>query len=83
MVYRGHIRNGVAVLEAPATLPDGTLVRIEVVREGSTFWHNKTVEELAREQQVGPIRDANDLAGDWPQEDSIDEFIRFLREVRR
>jgi hypothetical protein len=30
MTYRGHIRNGVAVLDEPAHLPDGTAVRVEV-----------------------------------------------------
>jgi hypothetical protein len=31
MVYRGHIRNGVAVLEGDVRLPDGTLVEVAPV----------------------------------------------------
>ncbi len=31
MSFRGHVRNGVVVLEAPAALPDGTEVRVEPV----------------------------------------------------
>jgi hypothetical protein len=83
MTYRGHIRNGVAVLDSPVALPDGTPVRVEVDRADSEFWRAKSVDELARDQGVTPLRDANDLSGDWPDEDSIDEFLGFLREVRR
>ena len=83
MVYRGHIRNGVAVLNGALTLPDGTPVRIEVEREGSPFWGNRTLEQLAREQGVNPVANLNELTGEWPVEDSIDDFLGFLREVRR
>lgn len=41
MTYRGHIKNGQIVLEAPASLPEGSEVKVEVV-EGSdgqpTIW---------------------------------------------
>jgi hypothetical protein len=83
MTYRGYIKNGVAVLDEPAQLPDGTLVRVEVERINSEFWQNKSVEQLTYQQGVRPCTDPADLAGDWPQEDSIDEFLAFLREVRR
>ncbi len=29
MTYRGYVKNGVVILEAPAELPDGTQVRVE------------------------------------------------------
>lgn len=29
MTIRGHVQNGVVVLDPPAALPDGTLVRVE------------------------------------------------------
>jgi hypothetical protein len=83
MTYRGHIRNGVAVLDTPVVLPEGTPVRVEVEHADGDFWKNKTVEELAREQGVKPIQSLDDLAGAWPEEDSIEEFLSFLREVRR
>jgi hypothetical protein len=83
MTYRGHIRNGVAVLDTPTPLPDGTPVRVEVDRADSAFWQNKSVDELAREQQVKPIQSIEELRGDWPEEDSIDEFLAFIREARR
>ena len=82
MTYRGHIKNGVAVLDDPTTLPDGTPVRVEVEPLNSDFWKGKTVEELAREQGVGPCTDPGDLAGDWPEEDSIDDFLAFIKRSR-
>ena len=82
MTYHGRIKNGVAVLDPPVTLPDGTRVRVEVEPAGSEFWNGKTVEELAREHGVQPINNLADLAIDWPQEESVDEFLALVREVR-
>ena len=83
MTYRGHIKNGVAVLETPDKLPDGTVVRIEVERADSEFWQDKDTLELAAEQGVPVLTCVRELAGDWPPEDSIDEFLSLIREVRR
>jgi hypothetical protein len=83
MTYRGHIKNGVAVLDTPVSLPDGTPVSVEVAPANADFWRGKSVEELAREQGVGPIKNLGELAIDWPQDDSVDEFLSLLREVRR
>jgi hypothetical protein len=82
MTYHGRIKNGVAVLDTPVTLPDGTRVRVEVEPASSEFWSGKTVEELAREQGVQPIDNLADLAIDWPAEESLDEFLALVREVR-
>jgi hypothetical protein len=82
MTYHGRIKNGVAVLDTPVTLPDGTRVRVEVETAGSKFWSGKTVEELAREQGIGPITNLAKLAIDWPKEDSVDELLSLVREVR-
>ena len=46
------------------------------------FWENLSADELARRQGVGPVEDVSKLAGDWPPEDSIDDFFVFVREVR-
>jgi hypothetical protein len=83
MTYRGRIKNGVAVLETPIMLPDGTRVRVEVEAADSEFWNDKSVEELAREQNAQPMTDPASLAIDWPQEDSVDELLALVREVRR
>jgi hypothetical protein len=83
MTYRGHIRNGVAIIDAAVTLPEGTPVRIEVEQSLSDFWDNKSAAELAREQGISPIRTAEDLAGEWPDDDSVDDFLSLVREARR
>ncbi len=83
MTFRGHIRNGVAVLDTPVALPDGTEVRVEVERVNSQFWQNASADELVRQQGIKPIQSIDELAGDWPEEDSIEEFLAFIREARR
>ncbi len=83
MTYRGRIKNGVAVLETPVVLPDGTRVRVEVEGADSEFWDDKSPEELAGEQGVQPNTDLAKLAIDWPQEDSVDDLMALVRQVRR
>lgn len=40
--------------------------------------------ELARQQGVKPIKSIKDLKGDfWPEDESADEFLEWLRSVRR
>ncbi len=74
---------GVAVLDDPVVLPDGTPVRVEVECIDADFWRGKTLEELAREQDVKPCTNPADLAIDWPEEDSVDEFLALIREIRK
>jgi hypothetical protein len=50
----------------------------------SDFWRSKSVEQLAREQGVQPVDNPDDLLGDfWPEDESIDDFLAWLQEVRR
>lgn len=83
MTYRGRIKNGVAVFDSPVSLPDDTRVRVEVESPDSEFWTGKTVDELANQQGLQSIEDLASLAIDWPKEESIDEFLALVREVRR
>jgi hypothetical protein len=46
------------------------------------FWENLSADELARRQGVGVVDDMSKLVGEWPPNDSIEEFFDFLREVR-
>jgi hypothetical protein len=46
------------------------------------MWENKSAEQLLREQQVKPISKISDLAGDWPTDDSLDEFLEGVRKGR-
>jgi hypothetical protein len=82
VTYRGHIKNGVAVLEGHTALPEGTAV---VIQPAGTFGFNDnlSIAQLIERQQVRPVSDASELAGDWPNEDSIDEFLAAVREDRR
>ena len=41
------------------------------------------IEALAKQQAVKPIRSADELAGDWPADDSIDDFLAFIAEARK
>jgi hypothetical protein len=46
----------------------------------------KTIEQLAEEQGVKPFdwKEAQaEAAGIWPEDESIDEFLAFLRESRK
>lgn len=52
-------------------------------RIDSAFWANVPLAELAKEQGIEPCVDPSELAGDWPPEESIDDFLSFVREVRR
>jgi hypothetical protein len=83
MTYRGHIKNGVAVLDTPIKLPDGTPVQVQVEPLAAEFWQSKSLEQLAIEQRVKPAAHLADLTGDWPPEDAMDDFLAFVREARR
>jgi hypothetical protein len=82
MTYRGHIKNGVAVLDERVNLPDGTPVRVEVERIDADFWRNPSAEEVARAQGVEPCVDPDDLAGEWPEDEAIDDFLALIRRGR-
>lgn len=83
MTYLGRIKNGVAVLDQPVTLPDGTHVRVEVETAGWELLSGKSVEDLAREQGIQPVTNLADLTIDWPEDDSVDDLLALVREVRR
>lgn len=83
MTYRGHIKNGVAVLDPGVALPDGMPVRVQIELDDSQFRLGKSLDELAREQGVRPIGSPAELAIDWPHEESLDDLAALVREVRR
>jgi hypothetical protein len=45
------------------------------------FYSSKTVEQLAKEQGVKPIKDLSQLAGVFPA-DEVDDFIEWVRANR-
>ncbi len=46
------------------------------------FWENLSVDELARRQGVAPVTNLDSLAGDWPEDESVDDLLDMVREVR-
>jgi len=46
------------------------------------FWRGFSIEDLAHEQRVTPVTSVDELAGEWPEEDDLDEFLRSIREWR-
>ena len=83
MTMTGKISHGKIELDGPLDLPEGTEVQVDLTPLESSFWANRSADELARRQNVRPIRSLDNLAGDWPPEDSIDEFLEMVREARR
>jgi hypothetical protein len=70
MKYRGHVQNGVVVLDKPNGLTDGTLVEVEPVL-------GPTSGEPRRGSAEAILR----VAGVWA--DQADEVDRMLEELRR
>jgi hypothetical protein len=79
MVYRGRIKNGVVVFDDPAPLPEGA--RVDVTLHGD-FWQSPSLEELAEQQGVSPIRNIESLFGSWPGE-THDGFEDRIDEIRK
>ena len=53
-------------------------------REFASMTDSRSLSEIAREQGVEPIRDLSSLRADfWPEDESVDEFIAEIRELRR
>ena len=53
-------------------------------REQARRLAHARVWEMARQQGVKPIRDIKELQGDfWPEEESVDEFLDWVRAVRK
>lgn len=56
----------------------------EEEREEARRQAHARVWEMARRQGVKPIRDIKELQGNfWPEEESVDEFLDWVRAVRR
>ncbi len=69
MTYRGHVENGVIVLDEPATLEEGTPVRIEVAIELSQQKHPTLAEQLG-----DLIGSCEGLPADWSE--NHDKYLR-------
>lgn len=48
------------------------------------FWQGTTLEQLLASQHPITVNNLKDLAADfWPEEDSIEDFLAFLRQQRQ
>lgn len=82
---------GVAKLQDGGEVREITLDHLEILDQApveapqpaGAFWSPSSIEELARIQQVRATTSPDDLAGDWPEEDSLDEFLASVQEARR
>lgn len=61
MTYRGHIKNGQVILDDPAPLPEGAVVRVEVIEGRARITRPKEPRPLADIQPIdlpgGPLSD--------------------------
>ncbi len=56
----------------------------ELAREEARRQAHARAWELAKRQGVEPIHDIKELQGDfWPEEDSVDEFLSWVRTIRQ
>ena len=47
-----------------------------------TFFERKTLEELAQEQGVGPVKDIGVFAGGFAEDEDIDELLEEIYRLR-
>lgn len=56
----------------------------ELARKETRRLAHEEIWELARQQGVKPLRRIEDLQGDfWPEEESVDEFLAWIRSIRQ
>lgn len=76
---------GVLKPEGRLDLPEGArgIARIrESNGHSDGFWNNTTIEQLKKAQSPLPVTSLDDLAGDWPAEDSLDDFLESVKRGR-
>jgi hypothetical protein len=56
---------------------------LETPANGTEFWERPTVAQLAERQGVQPMSTIDDLAGDWPEDDNLDDFLSTVRQGRQ
>jgi len=98
MEYKGVVERGLIRPFDPIALPDGTEVTFRKAANGPAtrsrsapaslpsadpFWRGYSIDQLTDEQNVIPAASLDDLAGEWPEEDDIEEFLHSIREWRR
>lgn len=76
------VKFGDAVLPQSPEVFSTLLERIVKERERSEV--HARIRELAKQRGVRPIRRLEDLQGDfWPEDESVDDFLTWVRELRK
>ncbi len=88
MDFRGIFEDGVVRPTEPVSLPEGSAVdcRAADASAGTApngFWNGQSLEALAISQGVRPLRTIKDVQGEWPADESVDDFIKSVRSGRR
>lgn len=88
MDFRGIFEDGVVRPTEPVNLPQGSQVECHTVggaarSDANHFWAGPSLDALADEQGVQPIRALSDVRGDWPAEDAFDDFLQSVKVGRR
>ncbi|HEY3321976.1 MAG TPA: hypothetical protein VGP72_16030 [Planctomycetota bacterium] len=69
--------------EALDAIEKGLATEESATQQSGAFRRGYTLKQLAELQQVVPPATPDDLFGDWPAEDSIDQFLASVHEARQ
>lgn len=48
----------------------------------ASFWQSVSLEELAEQQGVSPVKDINEISSSWPREENPDTFLKYILQER-
>lgn len=97
MNFKGFVDKGWIKPSEPLSLPDGTPVTFTPAKKSRAAasasrrtekskrihgWATKSLKDLTHEQGTVALKGLDQLAGDWPKGDSIDEFLKSVRKGR-
>jgi hypothetical protein len=97
MEFKGYVDKGWIKPTEPISLPEGTPVvfsaaktRASTVRTRKATeqvlihgWKSQPLADLSRSQGTTPLKSLDQLAGDWPDSNSIDDFLKSVRKGRK
>ncbi|MEK6703804.1 MAG: hypothetical protein AABZ53_16210 [Planctomycetota bacterium] len=92
MDFKGYVDKGWIKPTEPMKLPNGTPVTFtrakkSASRNGKAMkikgWKSRSLSELTKDQGTAPLKSLDQLAGDWPRNESIEEFLKSVRKVRK
>ncbi|HUT09181.1 MAG TPA: hypothetical protein VMY42_01670 [Thermoguttaceae bacterium] len=66
MIYRGHVKNGLVVLDDAVVLPEGARVKVDVVTPSVSDEANKATDEENGPADLPPLMKYAGIAKDLP-----------------